>query len=78
MDKNILDHFELPKDTTGNFKAKCRECSTYISWGRHIRTIFFAHNFRAKSIAKNFHFQWQRMNLTNLISDKNYDFYVKL
>ena len=39
MDKNILDHFELlvPKDTTGNFKAKCRECSTYISWGRHIR-----------------------------------------
>jgi hypothetical protein len=37
MDKNILDHFELPKDSTGNFKAKCRECSTYISWGRHIR-----------------------------------------
>jgi hypothetical protein len=27
---------------------------------------------------KKFHFQWQRMNLTNLISDINYDFYVKL
>jgi len=31
MDKYILDHFELPKGTTENFKAKCRECSTYIS-----------------------------------------------
>ena len=41
-------------------------------------TIFIAHNFRAKSNSKNVHFQWKRMNLTNLISDKKYDFYVKL
>jgi hypothetical protein len=28
--------------------------------------------------SKNVHFQWKRMNLTNLISDKNYDVYVRL
>ena len=31
MDVNILNNFDLPKDQTGNFKAKCLHCSSNIT-----------------------------------------------
>lgn len=39
----IFTYFELPKDTTDKFKAKCRFCSTYISGTLKVTSNFITH-----------------------------------
>ena len=41
--ENILSQFELPKDTQGNFKAKCRHCPAFISGSLKITSNFNTH-----------------------------------
>ena len=38
--ENIVSQFELPKDTQGNFEAKCRHCPPFISVGLKITSNF--------------------------------------
>jgi hypothetical protein len=41
--KNILSQFELPKDTQGIFKGKCRHCPAFISGSLKITSNFNTH-----------------------------------
>jgi len=40
METNILGQYELPKDTQGDFKAKCRHCPAYISGSLKVTSNF--------------------------------------
>ena len=31
MSSRVLDEFEVPENVSGNFKAKCKHCESYIS-----------------------------------------------
>ena len=39
----VLSHFELPPEASGNIKAKCKHCASYISRfigaGQHLKTV---------------------------------------
>ena len=43
MASNVLDNFELPKDTSRNFKAKCLQCASTISGSLKITSNFATH-----------------------------------
>lgn len=43
VENNILDQFDLPPDTDGTFKAKCRHCPALISGSLKIASNFKTH-----------------------------------